>query len=30
MIGAMEKNGISQDDINLLIDMKKGNKEASI
>lgn len=28
MIGAMEKNGISQDDINLLIDMKKGNKEA--
>lgn len=28
MIGALENNGISQDDINLLIDMKKGNKEA--
>lgn len=27
-ISAMEENGISQDDINLLIDMKKGNKDA--
>lgn len=28
MIAAMEQNGLSAEDINLLIDLKKGNKEA--
>ncbi|RUT50994.1 hypothetical protein [Campylobacter fetus] len=28
MISAMEDNGVSKEDINLLIDIKKGNKEA--
>lgn len=28
MVSAMEENGITNEDINMLIDMKKGNKEA--